>query len=321
MKRGTEEHPKTADLADRLDLSKWEVVGLLESLWIFAAKYAPRGDVGKWSAKRIATWLEWTRTEPERLLEALIEAGYLDRGSGPAVLVVHDWPDHADDAVHMALARARLCFADGRTPKLGRLPREERASAEQWYRSHQHPAEAGESPSVSTESTRRAHAVTTACRSPVRPILKKELSRAAARSPAAPAAWAVEAAESLRESVRRRWPGAPVPESLVTWAKDLERIKATAEIVQEALRWYVAAARDGDRYLPECRSGRAFREKFDRVLAARQRSGGIADTKATARPRRYWQPQPKEGGPENVVAAMREAKAALRVARAERAEV
>jgi len=301
MKRGTEEHPKTADLADRLGLSKWEVVGLLEALWIFTAKYAPRGDVGKWSAKRIAVWLEWTRTEPERLLEALIEAGYLNRDSGPAVLVVHDWPDHADDAVHMALARARLCFADGRTPKLGRLPREERASAEQWYGSHQQPAEAGESPTVRTEHTRSEHAVHTPCRSPVRsgPISDKTLSRAVARSPAAPAAWALEAAEALKVSVQRRCPGAPVPESLVTWAKDLERIKATAEAVQEAVRWYVAKARDGDHYLPECRCGRAFREKYDKVLAARKRGGVTSTTEASGKPRRYFEAAPRIGGIEN----------------------
>lgn len=146
-------------------------------------------------------------------------------------------------------------------------------------------------------------------------VKNQTLSRAAARSPAAPAAWALEAAESLRESVRRRCRGAPVPESLITWARDLERIRAPTGAVQETMRWYVAEARDGDRYLPECRSGRAFREKYDKVLAARRRNDGSSATKASAAPRRYWKPQPREGGPENVVAAIRDAKAALRGAK------
>lgn len=96
--------------------------------------------------------------------------------------------------------------------------------------------------------------------------------RAVARSPAPPAAWALRAAEALRESVRRRWPGAPVPDSLVSWSREIARIGASAEAVQDAMRWYVAPARDGDRYVPECRSGRSFREKYDKVLAAMKRA-------------------------------------------------
>lgn len=102
--------------------------------------------------------------------------------------------------------------------------------------------------------------------------------RAVARSPAPPAAWAMEAAEALRASVRRRWPGAPVPEALIAWARELERIRAEPDAVQAALRWYVDPARDGDRYVPECRSGRTFREKFDRLVAAKQRAAMPADS-------------------------------------------
>jgi len=128
--------------------------------------------------------------------------------------------------------------------------------------------------------------------------------RATARSPAAPAAWAMEGAEGLRESVRRRWPGAPVPGSLTAWARDLERIKAGAELVQEALRWYIAPDRDGDRYLPECRSGRAFREKYDKVLAARKRVSGAREEPASRKPRRYYTAPPRTGGIENFGSAI-----------------
>jgi hypothetical protein len=43
-----------------------------------------------------------------------------------ARLVVHDWHEHADEGVHMSLARAGKLFADGQMPKTGKLPKEER---------------------------------------------------------------------------------------------------------------------------------------------------------------------------------------------------
>ena len=54
MKRGTPDHPKTLELADRLGLERWGAVGLLECLWHFAAHYAKRGDVGRFSDEAIA---------------------------------------------------------------------------------------------------------------------------------------------------------------------------------------------------------------------------------------------------------------------------
>ena len=44
-------------------------------------------------------------------------------------LVIHDWADHADDAVQMRLARRRQFFACGRAPKLTKLTGLERQSA------------------------------------------------------------------------------------------------------------------------------------------------------------------------------------------------
>jgi hypothetical protein len=137
--------------------------------------------------------------------------------------------------------------------------------------------------------------------------------RAAARSPAgrsaaAPAEWALEAAGSLRQSVERRCRGAPLPESLVSWARELERIRAPTEAVQEALRWYVAEARDGDRYLPECRSGRAFRAKYDQVLAARRRERlPEGPTKPGPKGAAYqpFKAAPREGGIANVGGAIK----------------
>jgi hypothetical protein len=47
MKRGTPEHPKTAHLMAALSIPRPYAVGILELLWHFTARYAPRGDVGR----------------------------------------------------------------------------------------------------------------------------------------------------------------------------------------------------------------------------------------------------------------------------------
>jgi len=122
--------------------------------------------------------------------------------------------------------------------------------------------------------------------------------------PAAPACWALEAAETLKQSVARRWPGAPMPGSLVGWARELERIKAAKHEVEAALLWYASKARDATPYLPECRSGRSFREKYDKVLAARKRGGVTSTSEASGKPRRYFEATPRVGGIENPGAAI-----------------
>ena len=55
MKRGTPDHPKTKRLAEMLGLARWEVVGLLESLWHYTASYSRRGNIGRWSDEEIAS--------------------------------------------------------------------------------------------------------------------------------------------------------------------------------------------------------------------------------------------------------------------------
>jgi len=109
----------------------WQAVGLLEALWNLAARQCPQGDIGRLSNEDIAVGLEYAGDE-NLMVEALCGSGWLDPDENSR-LIIHDWHDHADDAVHMKLARARLFFADGRTPKFGRLPTHERRAAEQFY--------------------------------------------------------------------------------------------------------------------------------------------------------------------------------------------
>ena len=48
MKRDALAHPKTLDLAARLNCSRAEAIGLLTLLWNWTADYAIAGDVGGW---------------------------------------------------------------------------------------------------------------------------------------------------------------------------------------------------------------------------------------------------------------------------------
>lgn len=131
MKRGTPDHPKMLMLQARLGLPKYAAVGLLESLWQFTARYAPAGDIGKYPSLVIAQSIGWDR-DPDQLIAALVETGWIDR-DGEGQLVVHDWSEHADDFVHLQLARAGQYFADGTRPRVSRLSREERQAVEQRY--------------------------------------------------------------------------------------------------------------------------------------------------------------------------------------------
>jgi hypothetical protein len=148
MKRQAIGHTKMKRLCRRLGIPQWQAVGLLESIWHLTAKEAPRGNIGKLSNEDIAFAIDYRGDESE-LIEALVHSGWLDRDPVERLLV-HDWHEHADDAVQMKLARGRQYFASGQTPKLGRLPGKEREAAIAFY-THD----------GSTPGIRQAHSVST----------------------------------------------------------------------------------------------------------------------------------------------------------------
>lgn len=120
MKRTGIDHPKTMDLAMRLNRPQYQAVGILECLWHWTAKYAPHGNVGRWSNAAIAGGIKWDG-DPDELVEALVGSKLLDRHPDESIrLLVHDWPDHCDDGVHAQLAKAVELFADGSMPRIGR---------------------------------------------------------------------------------------------------------------------------------------------------------------------------------------------------------
>lgn len=103
MKRGTPQHPKVDLLMFGLTLPRPAVVGHLELLWHFAARYAPRGDVGRFTDAQLAAAACW-EGDPARFVRALVDCGWLD-DCDEVRLVVHDWHDHADDTTRKHLKR------------------------------------------------------------------------------------------------------------------------------------------------------------------------------------------------------------------------
>ena len=128
--RAVPDHPKFAELGARLSLPKYAALGLLESIWHFTGRFAPQGNIGKYSDQAIESWIGWDR-DPGAVIPALTESRWMDADAAHRMLV-HDWPQHADAMVHTTLARDLKCFADGTVPECGRLNQRERERFHAW---------------------------------------------------------------------------------------------------------------------------------------------------------------------------------------------
>jgi len=136
MKKGTPQHPKVDRLMRGLDCHRPLAVGVLEMLWHFTETRAPQGDIGRWTNQEIADGICWPG-DADTLVATLVASRWFDVHPDPAVrLLVHDWPQHANDAVHMALARRTELFADGTRPNLRRFSANERNEIEARFRAH-----------------------------------------------------------------------------------------------------------------------------------------------------------------------------------------
>ena len=111
MKRSAWGHPKLERLALELGVPMYAAIGILESIWIWAGKFTPRGDLGRYPDDLIARAIQWDG-DATALIEALVASGWVDR-SDQLRLVIHDWRHHADEAVRKQLARDGLSFASG----------------------------------------------------------------------------------------------------------------------------------------------------------------------------------------------------------------
>ncbi len=163
MKRGTERLLKFKRLKLQLGLRDWQAKGLLQAVWDFAAENAPRGDVGRFTDPDIALGIDYDG-DPEALVAALVECGWLDEHPEHR-LVVHDWYEHVEDYVHLALARRGDVFATGEIPRMRRMSVQERARLEKQYVVEQNHAEGPKvhGNGVRTTNTQEAHGVRTVC--------------------------------------------------------------------------------------------------------------------------------------------------------------
>lgn len=110
MKRETLRHPKTLDLAARLEVDRPAALGYLTLLWDFVAEFAIQGDVGKWQNGVIAGACDW-RGDHDSFVNALVESRWLDVNTTHR-LIVHDWPHHCEQWVKLKLSRLKLLFLD-----------------------------------------------------------------------------------------------------------------------------------------------------------------------------------------------------------------
>lgn len=92
----------------QLEIPLYAAVGLLEAMWNLTARETPQGNIGKLTDHDIADHLGWTK-EPSILIDALVQSGWVE-GHPDHRLIVHDWHDHADDAVRKSLQRSNLPF-------------------------------------------------------------------------------------------------------------------------------------------------------------------------------------------------------------------
>jgi hypothetical protein len=108
MKRETLRHPKTYDLAARLDVDRPTALGYLTLTWDFVAEVTPSGDIGRWPNGAIARACDYLG-DPDKFVNALVDAGWLDQDDEYR-LVVHDWPDHCERWVRSKMTSLGLSF-------------------------------------------------------------------------------------------------------------------------------------------------------------------------------------------------------------------
>ncbi len=122
MKREAFGHAKFRLVARDLKLPVFAAYGLMETIWNTASLRFPRGDIGRLSNEEIAAEIEGYEGDADELVDVLVARRLLDRDERHR-LIVHDWPQHADDTVHWKLARAGQTFADGTPSKRAKPPK------------------------------------------------------------------------------------------------------------------------------------------------------------------------------------------------------
>jgi hypothetical protein len=87
------QHPKTKRLARTLQVSLPAAVGYLQFLWWWALKYAPSGNLSRYTPEDIADAICW-EGDAQQAVDALVSSGFIDDG-GDGTLTIHDWYEYA----------------------------------------------------------------------------------------------------------------------------------------------------------------------------------------------------------------------------------
>ena len=94
------DHPKIYALVDRMKLRRnSEAVGIVVSLWLWAAKNAPDGDLSGFPERAIADAVGYSSSYAEKLCQLLVETRWLDESEKGYTL--HDWVEYAPAIIDM----------------------------------------------------------------------------------------------------------------------------------------------------------------------------------------------------------------------------
>lgn len=123
-------------LAELLDISLSHVWGIIEGLFQFAAKHAPRGAIGQFSSAQLARALFWPPEDAELLVNSLIKAGILESHDccGEHRIMIANWKENMPDMTRKYLKRQKVdidepCNAKRRTKSVRRPSTVRTASA------------------------------------------------------------------------------------------------------------------------------------------------------------------------------------------------
>lgn len=128
MKRGTDLKFKFRDLRAKLGMRDWQVKGILQSLWDFAAENAMAGDIGRFTNSQIALGIDFDG-DADSLVEALVATRWIDKDKKHR-LIIHDWHEHCEEWIKKRCSRAGITFCLPRggqrqtTADSGRRPRQ-----------------------------------------------------------------------------------------------------------------------------------------------------------------------------------------------------
>lgn len=98
------DHPKTVEAAKRLRVDPHKLVGHLVRLWLWAQKYAPEGDLKRFSPGQIAAGAGWQSDSKsaQKFIKALLKcggrgkAGFFEasKQGSPSSILLHDWEQY-----------------------------------------------------------------------------------------------------------------------------------------------------------------------------------------------------------------------------------